>query len=155
MLDRFRAGIWICCSAWESYARAIPSAGKARQEAAQEATSRLKALIQRLRNDGFIRHKDWPGAAAYATLIQTHQFHKEFDEAARVLDDSRDDDLTESPDLVVNRFTLLLAVGRTGEALQLAERALKMPDFERENALFLAALSQLVTDQREAEYAAL
>jgi len=149
-------------SAWIEYtiaaqhaAMARLSAGKARQEAAQEATSRLKALIQRLRNDGFIRHKDWPGAAAYATLIQTHQFHKEFDEAARVLDDSRDDDLTESPDLVVNRFTLLLAVGRTGEALQLAERALKMPDFERENALFLAALSQLVTDQREAEYAAL
>jgi hypothetical protein len=146
-------------SAWIEYGVAKHHAaktrfGKARQEGAQEATSRLKALIQRLRNAGFIGHKDWPGGQAYATLMETHQFHKEFDEAARVLGDSREDDLTESPDLVANRFTLLLAVGRTDEALQLADRALKMPDFGREGALFLAALSQLVTDRPEAEYAA-
>jgi hypothetical protein len=149
-------------SAWIEYAvakyysaKARFSAEKARQEAAQEARSRLKALIQNLRNVGLIRDKDWPGGQAYATLIETHQFHKEFEEAARVLGDSRDDGLTEeSPDLVVNRFSLLLAVGRTHEALQLADRALKMPDFERANALFLAALSQLVTDHHDAEQAA-
>jgi hypothetical protein len=146
-------------SAWIEYgvanhysATARLSAG-ANQGAAQEARSRLKALIQSLRNGGFIRHKDWPGALAYAALIDTHLFHREFDEAARVLGDSHDDDLTENPELLANRFSLLLAVGRTDEALHLAERALKMPDFEREGA-FLAALSQLVTDQPEAEYAA-
>jgi hypothetical protein len=148
-------------SAWIEYGvarhystRARFSADKERQEAAQEATSRLKALIQSLRKDGLIRDKAWPGAFAYATLIHTHQFQKELDEAARVLGDSHDDGLTDSPLLVANRFTLLLVVGRTDEAFQLAERALKMPDFEREGALHLAALSQLVTDRPEAEHAA-
>jgi hypothetical protein len=148
-------------SAWIEYGvarhystRAWLSADKERQEAAQEATSRLKVLIQRLRKGELIRDKAWPGAFAYATLIHTHQFHKELDEAARVLGESHDDGLTESPLLVANRFTLLLAVGRTDEAFQLAERAPKMSDFGREEALSLAALSQLITDRPDAEQAA-
>ena len=154
--DRPLLSAWIDWAVARYYsAKARFSSEKARQEAAQEARSRLEALIQNLRNNGFIRDKTWPGGQAYATLIETHQFHKEFEEAAKVLGDSRDDGLTEeSPDLVANRFTLLLAVGRIHEAFQLAERALKMPDFERADALFLAALSQLVTDQRDAEQAA-
>ena len=154
--DRPLLSAWIDWAVARYYsAKARFSSEKARQEAAQEARSRLEALIQNLRNNGFIRDKKWPGGQAYATLIETHQFHKEFEEAAKVLGDSRDDGLTEeSPDLVANRFTLLLAVGRIHEAFQLAERALKMPDFERADALFLAALSQLVTDQRDAEQAA-
>ncbi|HVI65000.1 MAG TPA: hypothetical protein VM910_20805 [Bradyrhizobium sp.] len=150
--DRPRLSAWIEWAVTKYYsAKARFSSEKARQEASQEARSRLKALIENLRNTGLIRDKDWPGGQAYATLIEIHQFRKEFEEAAKVLGDSRDDGLTESPDLVANRFTLLLGVGRTDEALRLADRALKMPDFEREGALFLAALSQLVTDQREAE----
>jgi hypothetical protein len=154
--DRPLLSAWIEWGVAKYYsAKARFSSEKARQEAAQEARSRLKALIENLRNAGLIRHKDWPGVQAYAMLIENHQFHKEFDEAARVLGDSRDDGLTEEgPDLVVNRFTLLLAVGRTDEAFQLAERALKMPDFEHEYALFLAALSQLATNRPEAEYPA-
>jgi hypothetical protein len=66
----------------------------------------------------------------------------------------RDDGLTERPELGISRFFLLLAAGRTDEALQFAERAHEIPDFDRANALFLAALSQLVTDRPEAEYAA-
>ena len=153
--DRPSLGAWIEYGVARYYSVTARLSTGANQGAAQEARSRLKALIQSLRNAGFIRHKDWPGGQAYAALIETHQFHKEFEEAARVLGDSRDDGLTEeSPDLVVNRFSLLLAVGRTHEALQLADRALKMPDFERANALFLAALSQLVTDHHDAEQAA-
>src|ERR1700730_18477938 len=154
--DRPLLSAWIEWGVAKYYsAKARFSSDKARQEAAQEARSRWKALIENLRTAGLIRHKDWPGVQAYAMLIENHQFHKEFDEAARVLGDSRDDGLTEEgPDLVVNRFTLLLAVGRTEEAFQLAERALKMPDFEHEYALFLAALSQLATNRPEAEYPA-
>jgi hypothetical protein len=98
--------------------------------------------------------EDWPGVLAYDTLIDTHLFRNEIEDAARLLDDLRDDGLTERPELGISRFFLLLAAGRTDEALQFAERAHEIPDFDRANALFLAALSQLVTDRPEAEYAA-
>ena len=70
-----------------------------------------------------------------------------------MLGDSRDDGLTDSPDLVSNRFALLLAAGRIDEALQFAERARELPGLES-GALMLAALSQLVTNGEKAEYAA-
>jgi hypothetical protein len=147
-------------SAWTSYglaknysAKSRFSAGKASQEAAQEATSRLTALIQSLRKDGLIQAANWPGPSAYSTLIDTQLSHNDIDEAARILGDSRDDGLTDSPDLVGNRFALLLAAGRTDEALQSAERARQMPGLES-GALMLAALSQLVTNGEKAEYAA-
>ena len=153
--DRRRLSAWIEYGVAKNYsAKARVSAGKARQEAAQEATSRLKAVIQSVKKDGFILDENWPGALAYATLMDTHLFRNEIEEAARLLDDLRDDGLTERPELVSNRFFLLLATGRTDEALQFAERAHEISDFDRADALFLAALSQLVTDRPEAEYAA-
>jgi tetratricopeptide (TPR) repeat protein len=153
--NRPRLNAWIEYGVAKNYsAKARASAGKARQEAAQEATSRLKAVIQSLKKDGFIVDEDWPGVLAYDTLIDTHLFRNEIEDAARLLDDLRDDGLTERPELGISRFFLLLAAGRTDEALQFAERAHEIPDFDRANALFLAALSQLVTDRPEAEYAA-
>jgi hypothetical protein len=153
--NRPRLNAWIEYGVAKNYsAKARVSAGKARQEAAQEATSRLKAVIQSLKKDGFIVDEDWPGVLAYDTLIDTHLFRNEIEDAARLLDDLRDDGLTERPELGISRFFLLLAAGRTDEALQFAERAHEIPDFDRANALFLAALSQLVTDRPEAEYAA-
>jgi Novel STAND NTPase 1 len=152
--DRPRLKAWIDYGVAKNYsAKALVSAGKARQEAAQEATSRLKAVIQRVKKDGFILKEDWPGALAYATLMDIHLFRNEIDEAARLLDDLRDDGLTERPELGISRFFLLLAAGRTDEALQFAERARELPGFEAD-ALMLAAWWQLVTDRPEAEYAA-
>jgi thioredoxin-like negative regulator of GroEL len=153
--DRPRLSSWIEYGVAKNYsAEARISAGNARQEAAKEATSRLKTVIQRVKKDGFILDENWPGAVAYATLIDTHLFRNEIEEAARLLDDLGDDGLTERPELVINRFFLLFAAGRTDEALQFAERAPEISDFDRGDALFLAALSQLVTDRPEAEYAA-
>jgi len=152
--DRPRLSAWISYGLAKNYsAKSRFSAGKASQEAAQEATSRLTALIQSLRKDGFIQDASWPGSSAYSTLIDTQLSRNDIDEAARILGDSRDDGLTDSPDLVGNRFALLLAAGRTDEALQSAERARKMPGLES-GALMLAALSQLVTNGEKAEYAA-
>jgi hypothetical protein len=152
--DRPRLSAWIDYSFAKNYsAKARFSAGKTSQEAAQEATSRLMALIQSLRKDGLIREDNWPGASAYSTLIDTQLFRNDIDEAARILGNSRDDGLTDSPDLVGNRFSLLLAAGRTDEALQLTERARELPGLES-SALMLAALSQLVTNGEKAEYAA-
>ena len=147
-------------SAWVYYgfaknysAKSRFSAGKTSQEAAQEATSRLTALIQSLRKEGFIQDANWPGTFAYSTLIDTQLSRNDIDEAARILGDSRDDGLTDSPDLAGNRFALLLAAGRIDEALQFAERAREMPGLES-GALMLAAVSQLVTNGEKAEYAA-
>jgi hypothetical protein len=152
--DRPRSSAWIDYGFAKSYlAKARFSAGKASQEAAQEATSRLMALIQSLRKDGFIREEGWPGASAYSTLIDTQLFRNDIDEAARILGDSRDDGLTERPELVGNRLVLLLAAGRIPEALQFAERARELKDLEN-SALMLAALSQLLMDRPEAEHAA-
>jgi lipoprotein NlpI len=134
-------------------AKARSSAGKASQEAAQEATSRLTALIQSLRKDGFIREEGWPGASAYSTLIDTQLLRNDIDEAARILGNSRDDGLTDSSDLAGDRFILLLAAGRIPEALQFAERTRELKGFEN-SALWFAALSQLVMDRPEAEHAA-
>lgn len=111
------------------------------------------ALIQSLRKSGFIGDENWPGASAYATLIDIHLIRKDIDEAARILGDSHDDGLTERPDLVANRFALLLAAGRIDEALQFAESARALPGFETD-ALGLAALSQLLTARPDAEHAA-
>ncbi len=152
--DRPRLSAWTSYGLAKNYsAKSRFSAGKASQEAAQEATSRLTALIQSLRKDGLIQAANWPGPSAYSTLIDTQLSHNDIDEAARILGDSRDDGLTDSPDLVGNRFALLLAAGRTDEALQSAERAREMPGLES-GALMLAALSQLVTNGEKAEYAA-
>jgi hypothetical protein len=152
--DRPRLSAWISYGLAKNYsAKARFSAGKASQEAAQEATSRLVALIQSLRKDGFIQDANWPGTSAYSTLIDTQLSRNDIDEAARILGDSRDDGLTDSPDLVGNRFALLLAAGRIDEALQSAEKAREMPGLES-GALMLAALSQLVTNGEKAEYAA-
>ncbi|TMJ92616.1 MAG: ATP-binding protein, partial [Alphaproteobacteria bacterium] len=152
--ERPRLSAWVNCSFAKNYStRARFSAGKTGQEAGQEAASRLMALIQSLRKDGSIRNASWPGACAYSALIETHLFRNNIDEAARVLGDSRDDGLTDSPDLVSNRFALLLAAGRIDEALQFAERARELPGLES-GALMLAALSQLVTNGEKAEYAA-
>src|SRR5262252_2641676 len=152
--DRPRLSAWTFYGLAKNYsAKSRFSAGKASQEAAQEATSRLTALIQSLRKDGLIQAANWPGPSAYSTLIDTQLSHNDIDEAARILGDSRDDGLTDSPDLVGNRFALLLAAGRTDEALQSAERAREMPGLES-GALMLAALSQLVTNGEKAEYAA-
>jgi len=152
--DRPRLSAWTSYGLAKNYsAKSRFSAGKASQEAAQEATSRLTALIQSLRKDGLIQAANWPGPSAYSTLIDTQLSHNDIDEAARILGDSRDDGLTDSPDLVGNRFALLLAAGRTDEALQSAERARQMPGLES-GALMLAALSQLVTNGEKAEYAA-
>jgi hypothetical protein len=153
--DRPRLSAWIEYGVAKNYsAKARVSAGNARQEAAQEAASRLKAVTQSVKKDGFILNEEWPGVLAYSTLIDTHLFRNEIEEAARLLDDLRDDGLTERPEFVSPRFFLLLAAGRTDEALQFAERAPEISDFDRADALFLAALSQLVTDRPEAEYAA-
>jgi hypothetical protein len=152
--DRPRLSAWTSYGLAKNYsAKSRFSAGKASQEAAQEATSRLTALIQSLRKDRLIQAANWPGPSAYSTLIDTQLSHNDIDEAARILGDSRDDGLTDSPDLVGNRFALLLAAGRTDEALQSAERAREMPGLES-GALMLAALSQLVTNGEKAEYAA-
>jgi hypothetical protein len=152
--DRPRLSAWLSYGFAKTYlAKARFSAGKTSQEAAQEATSRLMALIQSLRKDGLIKDANWPGAIAYSTLIDTQLFRNDIDEAARILGDSRDDGLTDSPDLVGNRFAVLLAAGRIDEALQIAERARELPGLES-GALMLAALSQLVTNGEEAEYAA-
>jgi hypothetical protein len=152
--DRPRLSAWLYYGFAKNYsAKARFSAGKTSQEAAQEATSRLMALIQSLRKDGFIRDESWPGASAYSTLIDTQLFRNDIDEAARILGDLRDDGLTDSPNLVGNRFALLLAAGRIDEALQIAERARELPGLES-SALMLAALSQLVTNGEKAEYAA-
>ena len=88
------------------------------------------ALIQSLRKEGLIREDNWPGAIAYSTLIDTHLVRNDIDGAARILGDSRDDGLTDSPDLVGNRFALLLAAGRIDEALQFTERARELPGSE-------------------------
>jgi hypothetical protein len=153
--DRPRLSAWVHYGFAKNYSiKARFSAGKASQEAAQEATSRLMALIQSLRKEGLIRENNWPGAFAYATLIDTQLSRNDIDEAARILGDSRDDGLTDSPDLAGNRFALLLAAGRVDEALQFAERAREMPGLEESGALMLAALSQLVTNGEKAEYAA-
>jgi Novel STAND NTPase 1 len=152
--DRPRLSAWIEYGVAKSYlAKARFSAGKASQDAAQEATSRLMALIQSLRKDGFIREEGWPGASAYSTLIDTQLFRNDIDGAARILGNSRDDGLTDSPGLVHNRFVLLLAAGRILEALQFAERARELKGLEN-SALMLAALSQLMMDRPEAEHAA-
>jgi len=152
--DRLRLSAWTSYGLAKNYsAKSRFSAGKASQEAAQEATSRLMALIQSLRKDGLIQAANWPGTSAYSTLIDTQLSRNDIDEAARILGDSRDDGLTDSPDLVGNRFALLLAAGRTDEALQSAEKAREMPGLES-GALMLAALSQLVTNGEKAEYAA-
>jgi hypothetical protein len=153
--DRPRLSSWIEYGVAKNYsAEARISAGNARQEAAKEATNRLKAVIQSVKKNGFILDGEWPGALAYATLIDTRLSRNEIEEAARLLDDSSDDGLSERPELVFNRFFLLLAAGRSDEALQFAERAHEISDFDRADASFLAALSQLVTDRPEAEYAA-
>ena len=129
--DRPRLSAWISYGFAKNYsAKARFSAGKASQEAAQEATSRLMALIQSLRKEGLIREDNWPGAIAYSTLIDTHLVRNDIDGAARILGDSRDDGLTDSPDLVGNRFALLLAAGRIDEALQFTERARELPGSE-------------------------
>ena len=152
--DRPRLSAWIEYGVAKNYAaKALISAGNARQEAAQEATSRLKAVIQSVKNDGFILNEEWPGVLAYDTLISTHLFRNEIEEAVRLVHESRDDGLTERPQIVISRYLLLLAAGHTDEALQFAERARELPGFEAD-ALMLAALSQLVTDRPEAEYAA-
>jgi hypothetical protein len=152
--DRPRLSAWVHYGFARNYlAKARFSAGKASQEAAQEATSRLTALIQTLRKEGLIRQDNWPGAFAYSTLIDTHLSRNDIEEAARTLGDSRDDGLTDSPDLVDKRFALLLAAGRIDEAFQFAERARDLPGSEN-GALMLAALSQLVTNGEKAEYAA-
>jgi hypothetical protein len=152
--DRLRLSAWISYGLAKNYsAKSRFSAGKASQEAAQEATSRLMALIQSLRKDGFIQDANWPGPSAYSTLIDTQLSRNDIDEAARILGDSRDDGLTDSPDLVGNRFALLLAAGRINEALQSVEKMREMPGLES-SALMLAALSQLVTNAEKAEYAA-
>jgi hypothetical protein len=152
--DRLRLSAWISYGLAKNYsAKSRFSIGKASQEAAQEATSRLMALIQSLRKDGFIQDASWPGPSAYSTLIDTQLSRNDIDEAARILGDSRDDGLTDSPDLVGNRFALLLAAGRTDEALQSAEKMREMSGLEN-GALMLAALSQLVTNGEKAEYAA-
>jgi hypothetical protein len=152
--DRLRLSAWTSYGLAKNYsAKSRFSAGKASQEAAQEATSRLMGLIQSLRKEGLIREDNWPGASAYSTLIDTQLSRNDIDEAARILGDSRDDGLTDSPGLVGNRFALLLAAGRIDEALQSAEKAREMPGLESE-ALMVAALSQLVTNGEKAEYAA-
>jgi len=152
--DRPRLSAWISYGLAKNYsAKSRFSAGKASQEAAQEATSRLMGLIQSLRKEGLIRENNWPGASAYSTLIDTQLSRNDIDEAARILGDSRDDGLTDSPGLVGNRLALLLAAGRIDEALQSAEKAREMPGLES-GALMLAALSQLVTNGEKAEYAA-
>jgi len=144
--DKARLSAWIEYGAAKNYlAKARFSAGKASQEAAQEATNRLMALIQSLKKEGLIREDNWPGATAYSTLIDTRLFRNDIEEAARILGDSRDAGLTDSPDLVSDTFTLLLAAGRIDEALQFVERA---------RELMLTAMSQLVADRPEAEYAA-
>lgn len=152
--DRPRLSAWVYYGFAKNYsAKSRFSAGKTSQEAAQEATSRLTALIQSLRKEGFIQDANWPGTFAYSTLIDTQLSRNDIDEAARILGDSRDDGLTDSPDLAGNRFALLLAAGRIDEALQFAERAREMPGLES-GALMLAAVSQLVTNGEKAEYAA-
>src|SRR5262252_1313744 len=99
--DRLRLSAWTSYGLAKNYsAKSRFSAGKASQEAAQEATSRLTALIQSLRKDGLIQAANWPGPSAYSTLIDTQLSHNDIDEAARILGDSRDDGLTDSPDLV-------------------------------------------------------
>jgi hypothetical protein len=152
--DRPRLSAWVYYGFAKNYsAKSRFSAGKTSQEAAQEATSRLTALIQSLRKEGFIQDANWPGTFAYSTLIDTQLSRNDIDEAARILGDSRDDGLTDSADLAGNRFALLLAAGRIDEALQFAERAREMPGLES-GALMLAAVSQLVTNGEKAEYAA-
>jgi lipoprotein NlpI len=152
--DRPRLSAWTSYGLAKNYsAKSRFSAGKASQEAAQEATSALMALIQSLRKEGLVREDNWPGASAYSTLIDTQLSRNDIEEAARILGDSRDDGLTDSPGLVHNRFALLLAAGRIDEALQSAERARELPGLES-SALMLAALSQLVTNGEKAEYAA-
>jgi hypothetical protein len=145
-------------SAWLEYAvakrfltKARSRAGKTNEDAAEEATSRLEALIQNLKKRGVISDSAWPGASAYSTLIDTYQFRDIIDAAARTLDASREDGLSEeTAELLSSRVSLLLVAGRTNEALQLAKSARDIPNFERSDALFLAALAQLVTIQPEA-----
>jgi hypothetical protein len=100
--DRPRLSSWIEYGVAKNYsAEARISAGNAGQEAAKEATSRLKAVIQSVKKDGFILDEEWPGAAAYATLIDTHLFRNEIEEATSLLDDLGDDGLTERPELMI------------------------------------------------------
>jgi tetratricopeptide (TPR) repeat protein len=146
---------WVDYSIANSYSTQVRiRAEKSNEQAAQEAEGRLKALIQRLQTDGVIRDPKWPGASAYTALIATYQSLGEIDKAVAVLDASRRDGLSEHPEVLSNRFSLLLAVGREDDALQLAKSARDMPGFDRVDALFLAALSQLLTNQPDAEYAA-
>jgi hypothetical protein len=154
--DRPRRIAWLEYAAANSFlTKARVRAGKTNEDAAEEATSRLEALIQNLKKRGVISDSDWPGASAYSTLIDTYQFRDKIDTAARTLDASREDGLSEeTAELLGSRVSLLLVAGRTNEALQLAKSARENPNFDRSGALFLAALAQLVTIQPEAEDAA-
>jgi hypothetical protein len=153
--DRPRLSAWIAYSVARAYlTKAGISAGKASEEAALAATSRLAELIRRLKNGGVIGDRKWPGVEAYGTLIDIYNFRNQFDQAAKVLDASRQDGLIESPGLLSIRVVLLLAAGRADEALQVAQRGLEMQGVVRANALFLAALSQLLANKPEAEFAA-
>jgi hypothetical protein len=154
--DRPRRSAWLEYAVAKSFStKAQVGTGNANEDPAEEVTSRLEALIQNLKKRGVISDSDWPGAPAYSTLIDTYQFRDKIDTAARTLDASREDGLSEdNAELLSSRVSLLLVAGRTNEALQLAKSAREIPNFERSDALFLAALAQLVTLQPEAEYAA-
>ena len=171
-------------SAWMSYlaagarlTKARLSTGQMSKDAAQEATNQLQMLIQTLRKDGLIGDEKWPGADAYGILIGTYLFRDQIDEAAKVLDASREDGLSERSTLLGFRVSLPLLEGRADEALQAAQRGravLRLTAFlehrkarwnkrekeggagaDRANALFLEALVQLLTGKPEAEKTAL
>ncbi len=154
--DRPRLAAWIDSSVAAAYLTKARTGAEEKtiQEAAQEATSRLQKLIENLKQRRVINKEGWPGAVAYTALIDTYLFRNRIHEAAKTLDASRKDGLHENPALMNSRFTLLLAAGRSDEALRLADAVRDMPDFDRSEALFLAALSQLLTNQPEAEYKA-
>jgi hypothetical protein len=153
--DRPRLSAWIDYVAGKAYlSRAEFSSENISEESAQEATSRVKDLIQHLKNEGVIADPKWPGVLAYATLIDIYRLRNQFDEAAKALEASRQDGLGESPDLLDSQFAIALAEGRVDTALQVADRARNTPEIASADALFLAALSQLLADKPEAEFAA-
>src|SRR5260370_2315793 len=96
--DRPRLSAWTSYGLAKNYsAKSRFSAGKASQEAAQEATSRLTALIQSLRKDGLIQAANWPGPSAHSTLIDTQLSHNDFASAASTLPASPHQSLPPTP----------------------------------------------------------
>ena len=158
IVDRPRLSAWVDRLIAGSYlTRARVSAGNVSEASAQEATSRLQALIQDLKNRGVIADKEWPGAEAYTTLIDTYRIRKQFDKAAKAFEASRQDGLVHVPVLLGSELVTLLATNRTDEALELSKAALDVPGLiedDRQDALFFNSMLLILTHQPDAEFKA-